>query len=162
MVRKTFSADLKSTVAIEALKGHKTISELSSEFGVHVTQINAWKKHLLESSKDTFTGKKQRDMNAVGTERDRLYAQIGKSQVELEWVKKSRTSRLSSEDKRAVTEPTHPTIKVMRQSQLIGPSSASYYRATTFMETDENLELMRLIDEEYMRHPFYGSRKLRD
>lgn len=88
MARKKFTAEFKSKVAVEALKGHKTVSELSSEFGVHISQINAWKKHLLESSRDAFTGKKQRVTEAMDTERERLYAQIGKLQVELDWLKK--------------------------------------------------------------------------
>ena len=51
----------------------------------------------------------------------------------------------------------------MRQCKLIGLPRASYYRGGTLgEETQENLELMRLIDEEYTRHPFYGSRKMRD
>ena len=51
----------------------------------------------------------------------------------------------------------------MRQCELIGLPRASYYRGgAAGEETAENLELMRLIDEEYTRHPFYGSRKMRD
>lgn len=50
----------------------------------------------------------------------------------------------------------------MRQCELIGLPRASYYRQASEGETAENLELMRLIDEEYTRHPFYGSRKMRD
>ena len=51
----------------------------------------------------------------------------------------------------------------MRQCELIGLPRASYYRGGALgEETAENLELMRLIDEEYTRHPFYGSRKMRD
>ena len=51
----------------------------------------------------------------------------------------------------------------MRQCDLIGLARASYYRGgAPGEETVENLELMRLIDEEYTRHPFYGSRKMRD
>lgn len=88
MTRKKFSADFKVKVAIEALKGHKTIAELSSEFGVHATQINKWKKQLVEGSRDAFTGKPERDAEAMDAERERLYAQIGKLQYELEWLKK--------------------------------------------------------------------------
>lgn len=57
----------------------------------------------------------------------------------------------------------HPTLSIARQCELINLSRASYYRTTDksiATETPENLELMRLIDEEYTRHPFYGSRKL--
>jgi len=59
----------------------------------------------------------------------------------------------------------HPTLSISRQCQLINLSRASYYRSVDTdigIETPENLELMRLIDEEYTRHPFYGSRQMRN
>jgi putative transposase len=60
-------------------------------------------------------------------------------------------------------EPDNTKLSVSRQCELIGLARASYYRAKkVVIETDENLDLMRIIDEEYMRHPFYGSRKMRD
>ena len=63
-----------------------------------------------------------------------------------------------------MVDPSHKELSVARQCQLLDLSRASYYRlaAATPSETVENLELMRLMDEEYTRHPFYGSRKLRD
>lgn len=57
----------------------------------------------------------------------------------------------------------HPILSIAQQCKLISLSRASYYRSTDTgigTETPENLELMRLIDEEYTRHPFYGSRSL--
>ena len=59
MSRKKFSSEFKSKVAIEALKGHKTINELGSEFGVHPTQVNNWKQQLIEASRSAFNGKQQ-------------------------------------------------------------------------------------------------------
>lgn len=60
-------------------------------------------------------------------------------------------------------EPNHPKLSVSRQCELIGLPRSSYYRTTNpAAESEENLLLMRLIDEEYMRHPFLGSRKMRD
>ena len=58
-------------------------------------------------------------------------------------------------------EPNHPKLSVKRQCGLIGISRSSYYRKES-SESEENLKLMRLIDEEYTRHPFYGTRKIRD
>ena len=57
-------------------------------------------------------------------------------------------------------EPGHPKISVRRQCELLGLPRSSYYRDPAG-ESEENLELMRLIDEEYTRHPFYGSRKMK-
>lgn len=57
----------------------------------------------------------------------------------------------------------HSTLSIARQCQLLNLSRASYYRCDDNeigIETPETLEFMRLIDEEYTRHPFYGSRKL--
>jgi putative transposase len=55
-------------------------------------------------------------------------------------------------------------LSVARQCELLALPRSSYYRKDCCLigETKENLNLMRLIDEEYMRHPFYGSRKMRD
>lgn len=89
MGRKSFSSEFKSRVALEALKGHKTISELASEFDVHPSQITTWKKQLVELSKTAFHGKQHIKAQQLGEiERDRLYTQIGKLKVELDWLKK--------------------------------------------------------------------------
>ena len=60
-------------------------------------------------------------------------------------------------------DPKDSDLSISRQCDLLGLPRSSYYRPrlSTF-ESDENLELMRLIDEEFLRHPFYGSRKMRD
>ena len=69
---------------------------------------------------------------------------------------------MSVEEKRCYIEPEHPELSIARQCELIGLARASYYRSMGMPESEENLALMRLIDEEYTRHPFYGSRKMRD
>jgi transposase len=94
MAKKTFTAEFKAKVAIEALKGNKTINELTSEFEVHASQIQNWKKLLLDGSKELFSGKKEKAEESVMQERDRLYAQVGRLAVELDWLKK-KTGHLS-------------------------------------------------------------------
>ena len=49
-VRKRHNAEFKSKVAVEAIKEHKTINELTAEYGVHATQISNWKKQALTVS----------------------------------------------------------------------------------------------------------------
>lgn len=85
---KKFTSEFKAKVAIEALKGQKTINEISSEYGVHPTQVVNWKKLLLDGSKDVFSGKNERSIDHIRQERDRLYTQIGQMAVELDWLKK--------------------------------------------------------------------------
>jgi len=89
MKRKKYSNELKAKVAIAAIKGHKTVNEIASEFGIHPGMVTRWKKKALDSIVDIFGQKNQRDAKGIEDEKNRLYQQIGKLQVELEWLKKS-------------------------------------------------------------------------
>jgi putative transposase len=60
---------------------------------------------------------------------------------------------------RPLVEPGHPQLSVRRQCELLGLARSSLYYEPA-AETAENLRLMRLLDEEYTAHPFYGSRRL--
>jgi transposase-like protein len=86
--RKRRSAEFKFRVALEAAKGTKTLSELSSEYGVHTTQISEWKNQLVRDGASVFSttaARQQRDQEALQGE---LYEQIGRLKMELEWLKK--------------------------------------------------------------------------
>lgn len=77
--------------------------------------------------------------------------------------KKDRTSRLSALEKITMIAPHHKQLSIVRQCDLLNLPRATYYGHTDWVgESEETLNLMRLIDEEYTRHPFYGSRKMRD
>jgi transposase-like protein len=86
--RKQYSAEFKARVALEALKGVKTVNELASAYGVHPTQIAHWKHRLHKEMPDIFSArrdKRDRDQQAFQAQ---LYQQIGQLKVELDWVKK--------------------------------------------------------------------------
>jgi putative transposase len=69
---------------------------------------------------------------------------------------------LSVDEKRAMVETNHKKLSILRQCELIGLPRSSYYREVCGGESEENLKLMRLIDEEYTLHPFYGARQMRN
>ena len=87
--RKNYTKDFKARVALDAIKGQKTINELATEYGVHSNQIGQWKKKLITESTEVFSQNRGRDAKAYEAEKDRLYQQIGKLQVEVDWLKKT-------------------------------------------------------------------------
>jgi transposase len=86
--RKRFQASFKAKVALAALKGDRTTSELMSVFGVHSTQISLWKKQLFDGAAEVFADGRQRDCVDHESREAELYQQIGKLQMELDWLKK--------------------------------------------------------------------------
>jgi transposase-like protein len=86
--RRNYSAAFKAKVALEAVKGDKTIAELASQYEVHPTQIIQWKKQLLESLPDVFNNSPQKDRQKQDELTEHLYQQIGQLKVELDWLKK--------------------------------------------------------------------------
>lgn len=86
--RRRFSDEFKAKVAVEAIKGQRTANELAQEFGVHVNQINLWKKQLVEAAPKVFSRGKDHEAERLNKERDRLYRKVGQLQVEVDWLKK--------------------------------------------------------------------------
>lgn len=86
--RKTFSNEFKAKVALEAIKGYKSMNEIAKEYAVHPNAVGNWKKEVLGSLPEIFNNKRG-PRNESNTELiDQLYKQIGKQQVELDWLKK--------------------------------------------------------------------------
>ena len=86
--RRRFDAAFKSKVALEAVRGEKTIAQLSSEFGVHGNQIRQWRRQLLDDLPRIFTNGRKRSEKDSEELTAELYRQIGQLKVELDWVKK--------------------------------------------------------------------------
>lgn len=80
--RKTHNPDFKAKVALEALKGEHTVSELATRFGIHPTMIHQWKRALLEGASDIFErgGKRHAPEVDEATVKE-LHAKIGELAV---------------------------------------------------------------------------------
>jgi len=85
---KQYTAQFKAKVAMEAIRGEKTVNELAGLYQVHPTQINEWKKRALEGMPELFAdgrGKRREDDEEIQAQ---LYQQIGQLKVELDFLKK--------------------------------------------------------------------------
>jgi transposase-like protein len=86
--RKRFSGEFKAKVALEAIKGHRTVAEIASEYGVHPNQITKWKKQAMEGLAGLLGDKRQKENKDQEMLTEQLYQHIGQLKVELDWLKK--------------------------------------------------------------------------
>jgi len=82
--RKNYSPQFKAKVALEAIKGEKTISQIASEFGIHPQQVSSWKKEFLQNMHKIF--QKDKTVKELQKELDKAYRKIGQLEVENDFL----------------------------------------------------------------------------
>lgn len=89
--RKRYSADLKVQAVLEVLKEQKTMSQIASDFGIHVNQLRQWREIAMENWPHTFEPQ-GKEVDKLRSEYEKtieeLYAQVGRLTTELTWLKK--------------------------------------------------------------------------
>ena len=86
--RRVFGASFKAQVALSAVRGEQTTAELASKYGVHSSQVTAWKKQLLDQAAELFEDGRGKGREESSVKEEELYEQIGRLKVEVEWLKK--------------------------------------------------------------------------
>ena len=87
-VRRQFSNQFKFTVALEAVKGLKTVNQIAGDYNVHPNQVSTWKKQLLAEGPAVFGNGPDKAGQEQAMRETELYEQIGRLKMELEWLKK--------------------------------------------------------------------------
>lgn len=86
--RHYYTASKKSKIAVAAIEGKLTQAQLTSEYGVHATQIKAWKQTALQAITDAFSNARVKDEQDQQELVGALYEEIGRLQAQLSWLKK--------------------------------------------------------------------------
>ncbi|MHB1055471.1 MAG: IS3 family transposase [Thermoleophilia bacterium] len=155
--RRNHSAAFKAKVALEAIKGEQTLSELADRFQVHPNQITQWKKKLLAEAEEVFANGKRQEKEETNVKE--LHAKIGQLAMENGFF--VRCARTHDKSGRKAMISKEYELPLYRQCQLLEISRTGiYYRPVGIRDYD--LVLMRLIDEIHLKWPFYGSRNIRD
>ncbi|CAN5355992.1 hypothetical protein BH10PSE19_BH10PSE19_22620 [soil metagenome] len=90
--RSYFTALKKSKIAIVAVEGKLTQAQITSEYGVHATQVKTWKQTALKAINDVFSGAHEKEKKAQEQLVNELYQEIGRLQAQLSWLKKKHES----------------------------------------------------------------------
>ena len=87
--KRSFSAEFKAKAALAAIQGQKSVQQLATLFDVHPNQIQLWKKQLLTGAASLFETRDQAQEAAAQQAREaELFEQIGRLNMELDWLKK--------------------------------------------------------------------------
>lgn len=87
--RRKFTAEFKARVALEALTGERTLSELAAKYGVHPNQISQWKKQAREGVVASFSSRAQNDQQSHEARIKELHAKIGQLTVEKDFLQQA-------------------------------------------------------------------------
>jgi len=159
--RRTHSPEFKARIAMEAISGSKTIQEIAADNAIHPIQVSQWKKQMLDGASEVFTrGKKSKDKEDGQAKEAELFQQIGRLQMELEWLKKNHNCS-DARELRKLVDHDHPELTDSRQCELLGlPRSSLYYQPVPVRES--TLRIMARIDAFYLEDPTAGSRRMVD
>lgn len=86
--RKVYGGEFKAKVGLEAIRGVRTINEIGRDYGVHPIQVGLWKKEILVRAGTLFEGKRGPKAVDGPGETERLYSEIGRLKMDLDWLKK--------------------------------------------------------------------------
>jgi transposase-like protein len=86
-MKKTYGSKFKSQIALEAMRGDRTIAEIASEYNLHPNLVSQWKKKLMQDAADIFATKQEKQAEEQFPEAE-LLRKIGQLNVENDFLRK--------------------------------------------------------------------------
>ncbi|MCA8888686.1 MAG: IS3 family transposase [Parvularculaceae bacterium] len=155
--RRRFTDQFKAKVALEALRGDKTIQEIAAKHQVHPNQVSQWKRQAMDGMADVFARGGRSDAPSDAEIKD-LHARIGRLTIENGFFV-SRAQEMSPSEKKRTIDRDHSQLSVARQCALMKLSRSAFYYRPVGVDA-ETLALMKAIDQAFMAYPFFGSRRI--
>ena len=86
--RKSYTAAYKAKVGLDAIRAERTVNEIGQAYGVHPAQVRHWKQEIVGGAESLFSRGRGPKPTDTGVSDERLYAEIGRLKVDLDWLKK--------------------------------------------------------------------------
>ncbi|QPC42768.1 IS3 family transposase [Kaustia mangrovi] len=155
--RRKFSDQFKAKVALEALRGDRTIQEIAAKHQVHPNQMSQWKRQAVDGMADVFAcgGKADGPTEAEAKE---LHAKIGRLAVENDFLSQG-LKPMSPAEKKIMICRSHPELSVSQQCRLVKLSRSAFYYEAVGID-DATLAVMTAVDKAFTKYPFFGSRQI--
>ena len=163
--RKSYSADFKAKLVLEALEGEKTINEIASKYEVLPISLKNWKKQFLENmslafDKSTVVKEYKDEIETLQKDKDMLAKKVGNLTIEKDFLVEKLVSLGSSKERKNLLD-TKLNLSLNKQCKLlhIGKSSL-YYQPKKPFSTSGELKLLDAINNIYSDFPSYGYRRI--
>ncbi|MFK7997129.1 MAG: IS3 family transposase [Granulosicoccus sp.] len=156
--RRLHKPGFKAMLALTAIRGELTMAQMVKKLDVQAAQITQWKKQLMASAEVAF---EKGDVLADEHEQEvlELRAKVGQLVLENDFLE--RGARTDSRAQRKEKVSKEELLSISRQCQLLNLARSTYYYVPEPV-SDEELELMKLIDQCYLKLPFCGTRRIKD
>ncbi|WP_430102679.1 IS3 family transposase [Paenibacillus validus] len=163
--RNRYTSEFKTKVVLEVLREEQTVNEIAAKYELSPVMISRWKAEFLERASMVFekkTSEADKLKKEYESKQEHLEKLVGQLTVEVDWLKKKNlASNEPLEARKAMVERDHTEITVKRQANLLSVNRTSVYRPSKEQqESEENVQLMHRIDEIYMKHPYFGYRRM--
>jgi putative transposase len=162
--RNRYTPEFKTKVVLEVLREEQTVNEIAGKYEVSPVMISRWKAEFMERASMVFE-KKSSEADKMKKEyeskQEHLEKLVGQLTVEVDWLKKNLALNEPVKERQSMIERDHPSITIKRQADLLSINRTSVYRpASEKQPSAENIQIMHRIDEIYMKHPYYGYRRI--
>ena len=165
--RRTFTADQKTKIVFETIRGEKETNQLAVEYSLQPNQIRNWKKEFLEKASTVFDSTRNEKaleaLEELQNENDELAKKLGRLTVQVDWFKKNLRNALGLTTKidllRSLRTSKDSKIPVKEAAQLLDVNRTSIYYKGHLM-SDLELAIMDQLDQMHTENPAWGSRQL--
>ena len=163
--RKSYSADFKAKLVLEALEGEKTINEIASKYEVLPLSLKNWKKQFLENmslafDKSTVVKEYKDEIEELKKSKDSIAKKLGETIVEKDFLVEKLVSLASSKERKSLLN-TKLNMSLNQQCKLLKIHKSSlYYEAKKPFSTGKEIKLLDAINNIYSDFPSYGYRRI--
>jgi len=163
--RNHYPPELKTQIVLEVLREEATLNEIAAKHGLHPVLVSRWKQEFMERASEMFKKGPSDTDKELETEKKHvaeLERKVGQLTYEVDWLKKNLTKSSDLTGRKNCVNLGESKINISRQAELLSINRSSIYREPSGKRTvsDEELFLMRRIDEIHTAHPTWGYRTI--
>lgn len=163
--RTNYPAEFKTKVVLEILSEESTLNELAAKYEVSPVVLSLWKKEFLERASEVFRkgpSASEKELEQSKEHIAELERKVGQLTYEVDWLKKNLQKSSDPAGRRNLVDFQESRITISRQADLLSVHRSSVYRQPPKEKVipDEDLFLMRRIDELHTDHPTWGYRTI--